>query len=207
MTNPDFWNKIARKYAATPVRNEANYQITLDDIRHHLKQTDKVLEIGCGTGSTAITLCPNVSSYLATDYAPSMIEIANEKKKKLDPTQRHLEFAVVNNMKDIKADHFDVVLALNLLHLVKDLNPMLQDIHKTLKTSGLFVSKSGCLSGWKKILKLPIGLMQLLNKAPYVAFRSPKDFENAFQDAGFEIVKSIAIPKGSMNRYIIAKKI
>lgn len=206
MSNPAFWNKIARKYAATPVRNEVNYQVTLNDIRSYLNPSDHVLEIGCGTGSTAITLCKEVTQYSASDYAPTMIEIANEKRLALDPIPENVSFFVDDKQKKAKPEIYNAVLALNLLHLVKELDPMLNDIQAQLKPNGIFISKSGCLGGWKRILALPIGVMQLLKKAPYVAFRSARDYENALKDAGFEIVKSIAIPKGSMNRYIVARK-
>ena len=36
----------------------------------------EVLEFGCGTGSTALTLAPNVRHIQATDVSPKMLEIA-----------------------------------------------------------------------------------------------------------------------------------
>ncbi|WP_342070622.1 hypothetical protein [Yoonia algicola] len=55
---PSFWNRVARRYAATPMRNQAAYEATLERISAHLKPTDPVLELGCGTQSTALRLSP-----------------------------------------------------------------------------------------------------------------------------------------------------
>ena len=48
-----FWDGVADKYAKTPIPDEADYAYTLERVRAHLKPGDRVLEIGCGTGSTA----------------------------------------------------------------------------------------------------------------------------------------------------------
>ena len=45
-----FWNKFAARYAARPLKNFPAYEAMLADVATRLKPTDRVLEIGCGTG-------------------------------------------------------------------------------------------------------------------------------------------------------------
>ena len=54
---------------------------TLNDTRKYLNSEASVLEIGCGTGTTALKLAGNVHSMTATDISSSMIAIAQEKAK------------------------------------------------------------------------------------------------------------------------------
>lgn len=77
-----FWDAAAKKYSLSKVGDQAGYERTLDKTRSFLKESDRVLELGCGTGSTALLLAPSVSRYLATDLSPKMIEIAQEKLAK-----------------------------------------------------------------------------------------------------------------------------
>ena len=83
MIKPDtraFWNRVARRYAQMDIRNPRAYEQTLDSICAHLSHKDLVLELGCGTGTTAFKLAPNVCRYVASDYASEMIDIALERQ-------------------------------------------------------------------------------------------------------------------------------
>jgi len=51
-----FWDKRAKKYASSPIKNKQAYTETMDRTKAHLSIDDKVLEIGCGTGSTTLLL-------------------------------------------------------------------------------------------------------------------------------------------------------
>jgi ubiquinone/menaquinone biosynthesis C-methylase UbiE len=73
-----FWDRAARKYAASPIGDMPGYERTLERTRHYLKPTDAAFEFGCGTGTTALNLAPSVARYVATDFAPEMIAIARE---------------------------------------------------------------------------------------------------------------------------------
>ena len=47
-----FWDKIAPKYAADPIKDMESYELTLNKTRGYLRPSDQVLEIGAGTGSS-----------------------------------------------------------------------------------------------------------------------------------------------------------
>ena len=51
-----FWDGIAEKYAKSPIRDIESYEHTLQRTVSYLKPTDQVLELGCGTGRTALRL-------------------------------------------------------------------------------------------------------------------------------------------------------
>lgn len=206
MGNAVFWDRIARKYAATPVRNEEAYALTLDRVRTFLSPTDEVLELGCGTGSTALKLAPSVASYLATDLSAEMIAIANEK----------LEADAVAGLSFAPADcgdaatlagPFDAVLAFSLLHLVDDLSSTLARINSLVRPGGLFMSKTPCLGEKKGYLRPLISLMRLFGKAPsHVAFFRIAGLESAISDAGFDIIETGDYPADLPHHFVVARK-
>ena len=82
-----FWDRTSRKYAKAAISDQAGYERTLERTRALLGPDDRVLELGCGTGTTALRLAGDVQSYCATDISAEMIAIA-EKKRLPGPARR-----------------------------------------------------------------------------------------------------------------------
>ena len=119
-----FWDRIARKYAADPIADVAGYETTLQRVLALLPPGQDVLEIGCGTGTTAVRLAPFTRSLLATDVSQQMITIAREKLAAQPVPQ--LSFAVADADAQVFGQNaWDAVLAFNMLHLVSDLDQAL----------------------------------------------------------------------------------
>lgn len=201
MTKPIFWTNIAERYAARPVSDPNAYAHTLERTTEHLNPTDTVLEIGCGTGTTALKLAPSVTQYLATDYAEGMIEIARAK-----PAADTLRFEIADDqMTALKADEFDVALAFNLLHLLPDLESTLARVSTVLKPGGHFISKTPCIAG-NPFFAVVIAALRLVGRAPYVAMLRPAQLKDKIRQAGFEIVEVADHNKGNRGHFIVARK-
>lgn len=188
-----FWNKVSRKYAASKIADMDAYNRTLARTGEYLSANDSVVELGCGTGTTALQLADRVGQYLATDISSGMVEIANEKLVK--SPLKNLEFEVATSQSIlVPEDGFDRVLAFNYLHLVPDIREALSDIHGMLKPGGLFISKTPCLMEMNPFFARPliaaaIPVMKLFGKAPSKVTRLNGDkLQAMIQFAGFEIV-------------------
>ncbi|MFQ1702487.1 class I SAM-dependent DNA methyltransferase [Loktanella agnita] len=200
MTDASFWDKVAPKYALSPIGNPQAYEYTLDRTRSYLKNTDQVLEMGCGTGSTALLLASSVDHLTATDISPAMIAIAKGK-----PTpQTNITFAVQDAVPEGRK--YDAVLAFNLFHLVPEMENRFRQIHAALPEGGYFISKSACLRGGLKGIGFAILLPMLraMGKAPYVRRFTATALEQAITAAGFDIVESGNHP--GIARYVVARK-
>jgi len=118
-----FWDRFASGYAGGTIGDWAGYERSLVRTRDLVGPGASVLEIGCGTGSTALTLSLFTGPYLATDIAPKMIALAHQRLA-LSPRPA-LRFQVDDS--DATASDldgpFDAVLAFNVLHLLDDLTP------------------------------------------------------------------------------------
>ncbi len=184
-----FWDRVARKYARDTIKDMAGYERTVTRVREILKPTDEVLELGCGTGTTALTLAPGVSRYVATDISSEMIAIAREKA-----ANQHCDsvaFSVAGSDRSTWPDGpFDAVLAFNVLHLVPGRARYLQDVYASLKPGGLFVSKTACLSEMNRLIRLAVPVAQVFGKAPTVAFFTADELARDIAHAGFTIVEN-----------------
>ncbi|MEX1057775.1 MAG: class I SAM-dependent methyltransferase [Natronospirillum sp.] len=74
-----FWDKMAERYAKRPVSDEAAYQKKLHVTQEYFNPDMEVLELGCGTGSTAIYHAPKVKHIQAVDISTKMLSIAEQK--------------------------------------------------------------------------------------------------------------------------------
>lgn len=183
-----FWDRAARKYAADPISDMEGYERTLERTRHYLKSDDTVLEVGCGTGTTALRLAPSVAHIVGTDISGEMIAIAREKAETEAVSNASFEVGTPEAAPWPDAS-FDAVLGFNLLHLVSARPAAIAGIHRLLKPGGYFISKTPCLKEMNPVFRVVLPAMQMVGKAPYVAFLSAEDLEREMAEAGFEIIE------------------
>lgn len=182
-----FWDKIAAKYARDPIKDVAGYERSLERTRGLLGEGADVLELGCGTGTTALALAASAGAYLATDFSARMIAIAQEKAQATPVPGLRFRRATAEALA-AEGHAFDVVLAFNVLHLVRDLPATLGAVRALTKPGGLFVSKTGCVGEMSPLLRLVIPPMRLVGLAPHVAILDARMLQAAIAAAGFEIL-------------------
>ena len=186
--SPKFWDGIAEGYARRPVPDEAAYQTKLETTQRYFEPDMEVLEIGCGTGTTALIHAPHVRHIRATDISPKMIEIARAKAADQDIDNVTFEALTVEDLAAPDAT-YDVVMAHSLLHLLKDKEAAIAKAWRLLKPGGVFVSSTVCLGEvWHFRLMValaPIG--RALGRLPYIAAFTADDLVASVEAAGFVI--------------------
>lgn len=183
-----FWDRVSRRYSKAKISDQRGYERTLDRTRALLPPDAQVLELGCGTGSTALRLAGGVKSYLATDISGRMIAIAEEKRAV--SAVDGLEFRT-GTAESIAKDprEYDVVLGFNYLHLVREPKAALRHIHDLLVPGGLFISKTPCLADMNVLISgIVLPAMRAVGLAPHVSVFRSQDLINLFRAAGFEVV-------------------
>ena len=164
-----FWDRTSRKYAAATIADQGGYERTLESTTALLRPDDRVLELGCGTGTTALRLAGAVQSYLATDISAEMIAIAEEKLA-AGPIPALAFRAATAEALAPEARPFNAVLGFNYLHLVRDLPGTLRRIHALLAAEGLFISKTPCVGEMNALIRLALlPAMRAIGRAPYVS--------------------------------------
>ena len=199
-----FWDRIAPKYSRKSIGNPAAYEQKLSLVRALLRATDRVLEIGCGTGSTALRLAPGVAHITATDASRGMIEIA---QSKLGPDAPSNVTFHQNHAADLVEDRpFDAICAFSLLHLVKDVPHVLDRVREQLKPGGLFISKTECLKDRTVLLRAMVPGLVAMGLAPRVTFLSPYDLILHLRAAGFKIEQTAYFGTNRTSIFIVARR-
>ena len=207
-----FWDKIAEDYSKQPIADEATYQKKLQVTRKYFKPDMEVLEFGCGTGSTAIAHAPYVKHIQAIDFSSKMIEIARSKAEANKIENVTFEQLTIDEL-SVGDCTLDVVLGLNILHLLENKEEVIAKIYNMLKPGGFFITSTVCLGDtmkWFKIVR-PIG--KFLGLIPTVVIFTTKELSGSLTDAGFTIdyhwQPSKSVSKGMFKFkgvFIVAKK-
>lgn len=202
-----FWDRTSRKYAKGAISDQAGYERTLDRTRALLGPGDRVLELGCGTGTTALRLAGDVQSYLATDLSAEMIGIANEKHAAGPIPALVFRTATVEALPPDTVQ-FNAVLGFNYLHLVRDLPGTLRHIHVLLAAKGLLISKTPCVGDMNPLIRLAVPAMRAIGLAPYAGVFRATDLSQQISAAGFDILatESHASKGKDIRPYIVARK-
>lgn len=208
-TPQHFWDRLAAEYYAKPIDNPEAYEQTLDHARAHLQPSDQVLELGAGTGGTAVRLAPRVARWTATDISPAMLDCARERLGTSGaPTNVELR-TLDADLSELSADEspgYDVICAFNLLHLVRDLDASLAAIHRTLRPGGLVISKTPCLGEHSWVVRrVLLPFLRAIGRAPAVGIFDHVQLEQAFARHGFTEVDNRTFAKAPTSRYLVMR--
>ncbi len=201
-----FWDKAAERYAKSPIADVATYQKKLEETRRFLKPHMRVLEFGCGTGSTAIEHAPHVQQIDAIDISENMLAIGRDKAAA----------AGVNNLRftrgtlaefGAEAASFDAVLGLNVIHLVPDRQAVLAEVARILKPGGVFVSSTVCLGhSYLRFIKLLVPLGRRLGMMPDVYVFTESQLTAEIRAAGFDVERQWRHGKNVTSAFVVAQK-
>lgn len=199
-----FWDKVAPSYSKKPVADEKAYEQTLERVRVRLGGSERVLELGCGTGSTALKLAGSARSIEATDVSPVMIDIARKKAQAAGVDNVNFEVGTLDSAR-LAGRRFDVVMAFNLLHLLPDIHSSVVRIVELIEPGGWFIAKTPCVGDMGIWVRGAIPIMRMFGRAPFVNFVTRSDVESATVAAGLEIVETDFFPNKSECLYIVAR--
>ncbi len=199
-----FWDRIAERYSKRPISDEAAYQKKLRVTREFFEPNMEVLELGCGTGSTAITHAPYVKHILAIDISSKMIEIAQGKADAKNVENVTFEHSSIDEL-SVPDQSLDAVLGLSILHLLDNKEDVIAKVHEVLKPGGIFVTSTACIGDTMKFFKVIAPIGKFIGLMPLVKVFTTKELEDSLTDAGFEIDYQWQPGKGKAV-FIVAEK-
>ncbi len=199
-----FWDRLADKYARQPVADESAYQTKLRITREHFRPDMSVLEIGCGTGSTAIVHAPFVRSIRALDFSERMLEIARAKAMSAKVENVSFEQADITALSE-PDNAQDVVLAMSILHLLKDPDAMIGKAFAMLKPGGMFFSSTACLGDTMKMFKFIAPVGRVVGLLPQLSVMSAGELLEKHRRAGFTIEQTWQ-PGRNAALFVVARK-
>ena len=194
---------MAARYARNPVSDPEAYETKLARTDAYLKASDRVLEVGCGTGTTSIHHAARVAHIRATDISGKMIDIAKEKVRSAEIDNVDFEVSGIDNLKAAPAS-FDVILAHNVLHLLPDVKQVLMRLNQMLVPGGLLISTTACVGDFMPLIRYVAPLGRALGLLPRVNVFGEADLQNWLSETGF-VLEERWQPGPRSGVYIVAR--
>lgn len=200
-----FWDNRASSYDNMAGKYEKSYQRIVDTSKEYLTKDDSVLDFACGTGLICNKLAADVKEITAIDTSIGMLNIAQEKAEEIKIENIHFIHGPLQD-KNVINKNFDGVLAINVLHLILDIENTIIQIHDLLKPGGYFISSTACLKGKGMIMSKFLRFLGKLKIIPYIKSINSEELLHMIQKSNFEIVESVKLDQEPTNIFIIAKK-
>ena len=201
-----FWDGIAEEYAAKPVDLPDAYQRKLDHTRSKLHPEARLLDVGCGTGSTILTLSEEVAEAHGLDVSPQMMRIAREKAVAQGVDNAFFHVGAFGEDLPFDDESFDVVCAYSILHLVANRQQAIRRLYRLTKPGGWFIASTACLGQSWVPYGLILPVMRMVGKAPAVWVVSKAQLEAEIRDAGFVDLTAPEVGAAPATHFTIARK-
>ena len=202
-----FWDKTAERYAKSPVSDEATYQKKLAETQSFFTPNMRVLEFGCGTGTTAIHHAPHVQHIDAIDISENMLEIGRGKAREAGVENITFTRGTLTEF-NAETGGLDAVLGLNVIHLLPDRQAVIAEVVRILNPGGIFVSSTVCLgNSYLRFIKLVVPLGKLLGLMPDVFVLTEAELAVEFTNAGFVIERQWHHGKNGIAVFMVARKV
>ena len=145
-------------------------------------KTEKILDLGCGTGTLTNQLAERCDYVLGIDLSDTMIKEAQK-------SYPHLDFATVDALEISYECEWDIIFSNAVFHWINDHNLLLQKIYKALKPNGKLICEFGA---YGNISVIENGLNHALQEIgiKYTSkfnFSTVNDFEHLLTENGFMI--------------------
>lgn len=207
----NFWDKASKNYDKTEERFNYIHKKSRENTKIFLKDSDTVLDYGCGTGTASCHFSSLVKDIHAIDISSEMIAISQAKAAHGKIENVNFEQADIFDGKYSK-ESYDVILAFNMLHTVPNPQNVVLQINELLKPEGLFISVTPCLrQKMSFFVNLQIQLVRVLCKLGLIPIPirrvTSSEVESILKAGGFQTVESEEIYKDASSYFVVAKKL
>lgn len=199
-----FWDRLAKRYSRHKVGDEASYRRKLEETRAYLTPASEVLEIGCGTGTTALSHAPFAKHIHAIDFSSKMLEIARGKASAAGIINVDFEQVSIDGL-DVPDGSLDMVMAHSILHLLAGWETAILRSFAMLKPGGVLVTSTTCLGDGMAFLRIVAPVGAVLGVFPVLAIFKRAELTASIRAAGYLIETEWQPGKGKAV-FIVARK-
>ena len=138
-----FWDKQAGRFDKSQKQFDSASREILLRTKEFLNPDDNVLDFGCATGSKTLELAGGIRHIHGLDLSSEMIGLA---MKNLNASNvKNASFSSGTIFKDDLGNaSFDTIIAYSIIHMLEDVEKVIQRINELLKPGGLFISETAC---------------------------------------------------------------
>ena len=161
------------------------------------KGTERTLDIATGTGFTAFALAPKVTHVIATDLTPEMVAKAAELAEEQAIDNVTFSLAAAESLPFATAS-LDLVTCRLAPHHFQDVPKFLSEVHRVLRTDGLFCLVDSVSPESEKIIAWQ-NRVETLRDDSHVYGYPPSQWDAMITAAGFSLEKTAHVRNAQMS--------
>jgi len=162
---------------------------------------EKLLDVGCGSGSLLFKAKAKFNEVYGIDISPSRIEEAYKSAVKKFGENNNFHFSVcnINEKINFPDNMFDAVTSIAVLEHVFDPYYVVSEVYRILKPSGIFIAEVPNIAYVKQRIKLLCGQLPVTSTPKnwkeigwdggHLHYFTKKTFCGLLEDCGFKILK------------------
>lgn len=198
-----FWDRRAENYER---KLNDHYLQVIERIKIHLSSDDVVLDYGCATGLVSHKLAAEVREIHGMDISMNMVKIASSIANIMGIRNAYFSQGTIFDDR-LQSGSYDVILAINVLHLLEDPQSALSRMNELLKPGGLLISMTHCLPEGKSYLNTVQSLIRKLGLVPHVRMPKITALQNLITRGDFHIMETYNFSDSPpFAYYVVAKK-
>ncbi len=143
----------------------------------------KILEIGCGNGVGTLLIQEffKPSEFIATEFDPRLVEIAQMKNK---GSQVKVEIGDATHLRFMD-NEFDAVIGLSVIHHIPNWRECVAELQRVIKPNGLLIIKELSIETFES----PFGrIARRFVEHPYDSMLKKAEFLKALEQQGFRLI-------------------
>lgn len=205
-----FWDKLAKDIDPDSDQLEPEQVHMVKKISHYVQSTDNVLDYGCARGGIALELADKVEKVHGIDISSRMIAIAQKRQAAKEIANVRFDHSKITSIY-LQPCSYNVILALNVIHLVEDPDLVLERIHELLAPDGLLIALTPCLGEnrniWSRMANPLFKVIVKLGLIPYVSFFKSARLKALFSKTGLIAIETKTIQESvATSLFVIARK-
>lgn len=191
----DFWSTFANFYDVAEALNGEVYREMLSITRTMIPREAAVLDCAAGTGALTIAAADRAKSVLCTDTSEEMLVVARRKCKRRMLDNVSFERRNIFHLEDAD-DTYDIVMAGNVLHLLKNPENAVRELCRVVKPGGRLLLPTFVLKNKNAVSETLINIYKKLGFSPSTDY-SPKSYVQMLRECNVGEVKAKVI-KGTV---------
>ncbi len=178
------------------VRQTEPYIFSILD--RHVWTDKKVIESGCGQGTTLNYLPPLGATTYGLDFSFQSLKDARSGAKELAFIRYPGLFQADAERLPVRDGHFDIALSIGVLHHTPNTLSGIKEIYRVLKPGGVAIVmlyRSGNPKWWMtRLLRAMSGLVDCITGKPYTLAQKLRDRQQGSQLAGTALLELFGVP-------------
>lgn len=152
----------------------------------YVNNTDRVLDLGCGNGQSAIKISKISKAVIAVDINNDSLTIASRSAGRLGVKNIKFDKANLEGKLKFKRNSFDKIIFLDVLEHLQNRDQILQEVKRILRPGGLlFLGVPNSQTSWKK-LQRSVGICSFSDPDHKIEF-SESQIRKLLSNHGFTI--------------------